>query len=323
MTGQLLLADQPSGVAVRRWSVPRGGALLAVAAIGPSERPAWVLAHGIGSSARFISAAFAGPILAAGYRLVVYDLRGHGASSTARTVADHHLDVHAADLTAVVASLDGKGGSNDHGSDDGDGRGPGDSDSGGQGGGQGGASGDVEVVGGVSLGAHAAVRAVTATDPAGRPAPRVVLACLPAWVGRSVPGSGAHAAIARRVREVGVVAHREAAAADTGLAPWLREALSTDLGRHDEASLAAALLALDGAEAPTLEEVARVTQPLAVLAWGGDPGHPLAVAERWATAATCGRLTQLALRDLDVDVDRLGARAVAAVRAVAAAGVTR
>lgn len=301
MTGQLLLADQPSGVAVRRWSVPRGDALLAVAAIGPSERPAWVLAHGIGSSARFISAAFAGPILAAGYRLVVYDLRGHGASSTARTVADHHLDVHAADLSAVVASLDGKGGSNDHGSDD----------------------GDVEVVGGVSLGAHAAVRAVTATDAAGRPAPRVVLACLPAWVGRSVPGSGAHAAIARRVREVGVVAHREAAAADTGLAPWLREALSTDLGRHDEASLAAALLALDGAEAPTLEEVARVTQPLAVLAWGGDPGHPLAVAERWATAATCGRLTQLALRDLDVDVDRLGARAVAAVRAVAAAGVNR
>ena len=281
MTGQLLLADQPRGVPVERWSVTSGDARLATAAIGPPGRAAWVLAHGVGSSARFITAAFAGPVLAAGHRLVTYDLRGHGASTPARSRAEHHLDVHAGDLAAVVASLEG----------------------------------DVEVVGGVSLGAHAAVRAV-----AGGATPRVVLGCLPAWVGRSVAGTGAHAAMARRVRALGVDAHRQAAGSDPGLAPWLRDALTTDLGRHDAASLTAALLALDGAEAPTLEEIAALPRPLAVLAWDDDPGHPLAVAERWAAAAGRGRLCRLALRDLDVGVERLGSRAVAAVTAITAPG---
>ena len=301
MTGQLLLADQPRGVPVERWSVTSGDARLATAAIGPPGRAAWVLAHGVGSSARFITAAFAGPVLAAGHRLVTYDLRGHGASTPARSVAEHHLDVHAGDLAAVVASLDG----------------------------------DIDVVGGVSLGAHAAVRAVgggggpvpdaaaAAVAVAGGAAPRVVLGCLPAWVGRSVAGTGAHAGMARRVRELGVVAHREAAISDPGLAPWLRDALTADLGRHDAASLTAALLALDGAEAPTLDEVARLVPPLAVLAWDDDPGHPLAVAERWVTAAGRGHLCRLAVRDLDVGVERLGRRAVAAVTAVAEAGTAR
>ena len=286
MTDRLLLADDLGAVTIQRWSVTRGGVPLAVAGIGPPQRAAWVLAHGVGSSARFLSQAFAAPVLAAGYRLVVYDLRGHGASAPARRLEDHHLDVHAADLAAVVTSV----------------------------------VGDIEVVGGISLGAHAAVRATAGGLLERGSRPRVVLGCLPAWVGRSVPGSGAHALIARRVREVGVVAHRDAAASDPGLAPWLREALASDLLRHDEDSLAAALLALDGAEAPSLEEVAALTRPLAVLAWQDDPGHPLAVAERWVAAADRGLLCRLALRDLDVEVQRLGSRAVSAVARLTAPG---
>ncbi|MFP4312303.1 MAG: alpha/beta fold hydrolase, partial [Nitriliruptoraceae bacterium] len=107
------------------WTVSVGGAQLAVSEVGPPEAPAWVLAHGAGSSARFVRAAFAGPVLATGRRLIAYDLRGHGASSPARAPEDHHLDVHAGDLAAVVARVPG-----------------------------------VEVVGGISLGAHVAVRAV-------------------------------------------------------------------------------------------------------------------------------------------------------------------
>ncbi len=282
MSRELLLDDAFAAAAVQRWWVDRGDTTLAAVSIGAPDRPSWVVAHGAGSSARFVASAFAAPVLAAGGRLVTYDLRGHGASSPAPRTEDHHLDVHAADLAAVTAHLEG----------------------------------DIEVVGGVSLGAHAAVRAV---GGGGCPRPAAVLGCLPAWIGRSVAGTGAHAAIAQRVREVGVAAYRTAVVAEPDLAPWLREALSRDLHRHDATSLAAALLALDGAQAPTLEEVSRLGTPLAVLAWAGDPGHPLAAAERWVAAARHAHLARLELRELDVGADRLGARAVSAVARVTAA----
>jgi pimeloyl-ACP methyl ester carboxylesterase len=119
----------PDGVTARR-SIVRGGARaegapvhLAVAEMGDAAAPAIVLAHGVGSSARFVAAACAPPLVAAGWRVVAYDARGHGASTACRDVADHHLDAHAEDLAAVVAS-----------------------------------AGAVAAVGGISLGGHAALR---------------------------------------------------------------------------------------------------------------------------------------------------------------------
>ena len=279
----MALPERTAQVPVERWWVEVDGAVLAAAALGAPTDPAWVVAHGIGSSARFIADAFTDAVLARGRRLVVYDLRGHGASSPAPLVADHHLDVHARDLAAVAQHC----------------------------------GGDIEVVGGISLGAHAAVRAVTAgrlVDP-----PAALLGCLPAWLGASVPGSGAHAAIARRVREVGVETHCRDAAGDPSLAPWLRRALAEDLLRHDVASLTAALLALDGADAPSREELAGLGPPIGVLGWADDPGHPLAVAEVWAAIAVQGALVRLSLRELDVGVERLGAHAVAVVTAALSA----
>lgn len=284
MTTSVALPKRTAQVPLERFWVEVDGAVLAGAALGAPTDPAWVIAHGIGSSARLVADAFTDAVLVGGRRLVVYDLRGHGASSPAPLLADHHLDVHARDLAAVAQRC----------------------------------GGDIEVVGGISLGAHAAVRAVTA----GRlvDAPAALLGCLPAWLGRSVSGSGAHAAIARRVREVGVEAHRKDAAGDPSLAPWLRQALAEDLTRHDAASLTAALLALDGAEAPSREELAGVRPPIGVLGWADDPGHPLAVAEVWASTAAQGVLVHLSLRELDVGVDRLGAHGVAAVAAALDAG---
>ncbi len=263
-------------VRVRQRNVPTSGARLAAVEVGAPDAPAWVVAHGVGSSARFVVEAFAGPVARADRRLVAYDLRGHGASSVAREVADHHLDVHAQDLTRVVESCEG----------------------------------EVEVVGGISLGAHAAVRAVA--DGA-RCA--TVLAGLPAWTGRALPGDGPHAAIAARLAVAGVAGHLAAIEADAALPAWLKRTLLADQPRHDPASLAAVLTSLDGGVAPTVEELASLTVPLAVVGWPGDPGHPLEVAERWAASAARGALIVMSMAAMAAGTDHLGARAVIAVTA--------
>ena len=82
------------------------------------------------------------------------------------------------------------------------------------------------VVGGVSLGGHAAVGAAAAGVPCD-----AVLACLPAWSGRSVPGEGPHAAVAAEVAAAGIDGMLARFRADTTMVPWLREVLAARLGR--------------------------------------------------------------------------------------------
>lgn len=240
--------------------------------------PMAVLAHGAGSSARFVAEAFAVPLATAGYRLVTYDLRGHAGSSPARSVADHHLDVHAADLAAVVASIDA----------------------------------EVAVVGGVSLGAHAAVRAVVSAAVSASS----VLACLPAWVGQAVAGEGPHAAVAAELASHGVDGMLARLRTEPGLPSWLRTTLVTDFSRHDVASLVAALTALDGGAGPDAGELQGLAVPLAVVGWADDPGHPLEVARAWATHADRGRLSTLDLAAMAQGVSALGRAAVEALGAV-------
>jgi pimeloyl-ACP methyl ester carboxylesterase len=247
---------------------------LPVAALGAPDAPALVLAHGVGSSARFLAAAFAAPVLAAGYRLVVFDQRGHGDATPCRDVGDHHLDAYVADLTAVVTSVPGP----------------------------------VGVVGGVSLGGHAAVRATG-------PWPRLV--CSPGWTGTASRGEGPHAAVAAEVRGRGLTGVIDRIAADDHLPRWLHDTLVTDYRRHDPASLTAALLALDGADGPSVADVAASCAPdgpgLAVVGWPDDPGHPLAVADHWAELAGTEVVT-ITLAALDEDLHRFGDAAVAALR---------
>jgi pimeloyl-ACP methyl ester carboxylesterase len=258
---------------VRQRRVATGEVELGVVEVGPGTAPAVVVAHGVGSSARFVVEAFAAPVLDAGGRLVAYDLRGHGASTPVADPHGHRLDDHVGDLLAVLATLDGP----------------------------------PVVLGGISLGGHAAVRAA---DRGGESA--AVLACLPAWTGRAVPGAGPHAAVAAEVRRVGIAEVIERLRADTTMEPWLRETLVTDYGRHDPASLLAALVALDGGDAPSEVELAHLgDRPLAVVGWPDDPGHPLTVAQRWSVLAPRAALGELQIGDLAGSRAALGEVALA------------
>lgn len=250
------------------------GVTLAVVEVGPADAPALALAHGVGSSGRFLLESFATPVLAAGWRLVAYDLRGHGASAPVRDPAGHTLDRHVEDLHAVVEAVGAR------------------------------------LVGGVSLGGHAAVGYVARGGDVD-----AVLACLPAWTGQAAPGEGPHAAVAAEVRELGIPALVARFRADTAMAPWLRRVLVRDWPTHDAASLVAALVALDGALAPSDAELAALTVPLAVVGWPDDPGHPLDTARRWVERAPRAHLSEITLTAMDGDLTALGRAAVAVLTA--------
>ncbi|MBW3663774.1 MAG: alpha/beta hydrolase [Actinobacteria bacterium] len=243
-----------------------------------------MVAHGVGSSPRFIREAFAAPLAALGYRLVAYDLRGHGASTPLPDPGDHAFDAHVADLAAVADEVGAR------------------------------------VVGGVSLGGHAAAAvAAERSDLEG------LIVCLPAWTGTATRGDGPHAVIASEVRRGGVEPVLDRLAGDGSVPQWLAELLGRDWRTHPAASLAAALTALDGGEAPTGATLARVTVPTGIVGWPDDPGHPLEVATAWAAAMPGAKLVTTTLDAVGEGRTALGAAAVRALlsaRRSAEPGVT-
>lgn len=246
---------------------------LEVTEVGRADAPAAVIAHGVGSSSRFVLETFGGPVTAEGLRLVSYDLRGHGGSDPVRDPAGHAFERHLEDLHAVALGAGAR------------------------------------LVGGVSLGGHVAVGyAARGGDVDG------VVACLPAWTGRAVPGEGPHAAVAAEVEASGIGALVERFAEDEAIIPWLRRVLVRDWSAHDRDSLRAALVALDGALAPTDVELSGLGAPLGVVGWPDDPGHPLDVARHWAGRAPRGHLVETTIGAMEADPTALGVAAVDALR---------
>ena len=255
--------------------------LLQVRSLGPpaaTGAPAAIALHGVGSSTAYLAEAVAPPLVAAGWRVLLVPLRGHVGATALHDPAAHGLDRHVDDVARVAAAL----------------------------------RPDAAV--GVSLGAHALVAAAAR----GRLDVDVVVAALPGWTGRAVPGEGPHAATAAEVAADGVAGMLARLRAEEGLRAWLRRVLLRDLAAHDAASLRAALVALDGGLAPTVAELGALRCRLGVVGWADDPGHPLAVARQWAEAAPGGRLAELSLDAPEVDRAALG-RAVIGLLGAAAA----
>lgn len=80
------------------------GVTLAVTERGDPAAPAAVLASGVGSTGEFAARCWSGCVQA-GYRLVTYDLRGHGDSTPLADPADQTLAHHVADLAAVAEAV--------------------------------------------------------------------------------------------------------------------------------------------------------------------------------------------------------------------------
>jgi pimeloyl-ACP methyl ester carboxylesterase len=141
------------------------------------------------------------------------------------------------------------------------------------------------VAGGAGMGA------ATALFAAAR-APRRVQALVlalppPAWEARRREGD-AHRAVARAVERRGLPAYvraLEEAAQPRILAeelPLAHELGLQQVRRMDEQVLPAILRGAASSDLPTRAEVRSVVVPTLILAWEGDPGHPLSTAEELA-----------------------------------------
>lgn len=134
------------------------------------------------------------------------------------------------------------------------------------------------IVGGVSIGAHAAAKAASNSPVT----PVGAVFVMPAWLGDPPPDS-VTARSAALVAQYGPEAVLSQLASDPLLADdWV----TSELGRAwpDRPSLAAELATAATEPAPTLGELAGLEIPCVVVALADDPVHPVAVARAWADA---------------------------------------
>jgi 3-oxoadipate enol-lactonase len=213
--------------------------------------PVVIYAHGLSSSRandeRMVLAEFA-PVVASGHRLIAFDARGHGESEGTSNPDDYGWGALSKDLLALADLV----------------------------------SPGVPVSGiGSSMGTGTLLHAVTSAPER---FDRLVLTAPPtAWETRSGQGD-IYRAMADFVEQNGT----EALAAMTAQAPL--PAIFADVpGFPPPPDISAELIptVFRGAGAtdlPPIEVIEKITQPTLILAWAGDPGHPVSTSEKLAAA---------------------------------------
>lgn len=163
------------------------------------------------------------------------------------------------------------------------------------------------VVGGVSLGAHTAIR-YAAAAPAG--ALDGVLAVLPAWTGH--PGSVAalSGTAADELERSGVPATLARLSAE--VPGWVVDELTTAWPAYPEADLVAALRATAASDGPDPDALPGLAVPVGLVARLDDPLHPATVAHDWARLLPRAVVRELAADAPAADRAVLGAAAVEA-----------
>jgi pimeloyl-ACP methyl ester carboxylesterase len=183
----------------------------------------------------------AGPLVRAGRRVLRYDARGHGSSGGEKVESDYVWPNLAHDLLALLDTV------------------------------------DAEQVSGVgsSMGTatllHAVLLAPDRFD-------RLVLTCPPtAWASRAAQ-SGVYRAGALFVERNGMEAFVRGMRAQPR--PPVLAGSPPGPVDVDEALLPSVLRGAAASDLPAPERIAEIRTPTSVLAWDGDPGHPVSTAER-------------------------------------------
>jgi pimeloyl-ACP methyl ester carboxylesterase len=225
-----------------------------------------LIAHGAGSSGEFVRQAFGPPLLTAGWRLVSYDLRGHAGSSAVTEPERLGLSDHVADLGVLARRF--------------------------------GAS----LLGGVSMGAHAAVLAAPklahGVEPAG------LLLALPAWTGEPDVVAAANAVQAAEIAAIGVPPVLRRICSDHP--GWVADELASTWPRHVPEAFVAVLRGLARSAAPAPRDLGALTEPVGLVALADDPMHPAGVAQQWAEIIPSSRLVTLPFQAPAADRSVLG-----------------
>jgi pimeloyl-ACP methyl ester carboxylesterase len=163
------------------------------------------------------------------------------------------------------------------------------------------------IVGGVSLGAHAAARVAT-----GRHGLDGLLLLMPAWTGRPGRVAALSAAAADRVAAEVAAGGFDSAVRTLAATGWAGAELATTWPAYGAVGLVAATRATATSRGPTSAELAAVPAPTGVVAVADDPFHPAAVARRWARLVPRAALDVLPPDVVAADPAAIGRAVVAA-----------
>ena len=153
--------------------------------------------------------------------------------------------------------------------------------------------GPTDLIGGVSLGAHAAAAYAAETGWSGR-----LYAVMPAWVGSPDQVAALTARTADRIETVGVDDTLADIASSTAPDDWIFAELRLAWRTMSRETLARALRVAAAQEAPTARTLSQVRCRTRVVGLADDPTHPLSVAQVWTDSIAHARLHVVA-RDLD------------------------
>lgn len=220
----------------------RPGAQISYSVVGSG--PVVLSAHGLSMSRAAVAGlgqSFA-PLGERGRTVVEYDARGHGRSTGRQVPLDYSWETLAGDLLALIDEVS--------------------------------PTAPVDAIG-ASMGCATILHAVTTAPERFR---RLVLVIPPtAWETRRVMAAG-YETQARLLEEQGMEAYLELTARfpnppalppELTLRPDVTEELLPTVFRGAALS-----------DFPSPEAIVAVTQPVLILAWAGDPGHPVSTAER-------------------------------------------
>jgi pimeloyl-ACP methyl ester carboxylesterase len=130
------------------------------------------------------------------------------------------------------------------------------------------------VLGGVSLGAHAAARVLS--DP---PINVVgAMLCLPAWTGPAAYVAGLTATAADAVAQLGIAG----ILAELPEEDWVTQQLADAWAERTDAELGAELAHAAQQPGPSVEQLRSIGVPVGIVSMTGDPLHPASVSAQWS-----------------------------------------